>query len=126
MLSTVGTVGKTVQYNGEPAYFQDSNIVWLKRKTEDVSNEYLYWFCVSMPWKLPERATLKHLHNYMIAETEVSIPSKKRQEYVIAKFQRLESAFRLIDAELTAELESRKKQYEYYRDKLLTFKERVD
>lgn len=123
MLSTVGTIGKTIQYDGEPAYFQDSNIVWLKRKTEDVTNEYLYWFCISMPWKLPERATLKHLHNYMIAETEISIPSKERQAYVIDKFQELESAFKLIDVELLAEIEARQKQYEYYRDKLLTFKE---
>lgn len=121
MLSTVGTVGKTIQYDGKPAYFQDSNIVWLKRKNEDVTNEYLYWFCVSMPWKLPERATLKHLHNYMIAETEISIPSKERQAYVISKFQELESAFKLIDAALIAETEARQKQYEYYRNKLLTF-----
>ena len=121
MLSTVGTVGKTIQYDGKPAYFQDSNIVWLKRKNEDVTNEYLYWFCVSMPWKLPERATLKHLHNYMIAETEISIPSKERQAYVISKFQELESAFKLIDEALIAETEARQKQYEYYRNKLLTF-----
>ena len=121
MLSTVGTVGKTIQYDGKPAYFQDSNIVWLKRKNEDVTNEYLYWFCISMPWKLPERATLKHLHNYMIAETEISIPSKERQAYVIEKFQELERAFRLIDAELTAEIEARRSQYEFYRDELLTF-----
>lgn len=121
MLSTVGTVGKTIQYDGKPAYFQDSNIVWLKRKNEDVTNEYLYWFCVSMPWKLPERATLKHLHNYMIAETEIAIPSKERQAYVISKFQELESAFKLIDAALIAETEARQKQYEYYRNKLLTF-----
>jgi type I restriction enzyme S subunit len=32
--------------------------------------------------------------------------------------------FTLLTAELTAELTARKKQYEYYRDKLLTFRER--
>ena len=32
MLSTVGTIGRTIQYDGEEAYYQDSNIVWFKRK----------------------------------------------------------------------------------------------
>ena len=31
--------------------------------------------------------------------------------------------FTLLSAELSAELKARQKQYEYYRDKLLTFKE---
>ena len=33
------------------------------------------------------------------------------------------SALNQLQSELPAEIESRQKQYEYYRDKLLTFKE---
>lgn len=121
MLSTVGTVGKAIQFDGNPSYFQDSNIVWLRRKTDELTDEYLYWFCLSMPWKMPERATLKHLHNYMIADTEIAIPSLERQLYVIEKFQQLTETFNAVIRELESEIASRQKQYEYYRDTLLQF-----
>ena len=29
LLSTSGTIGRTVVFDGKPAYFQDSNIVWI-------------------------------------------------------------------------------------------------
>src|SRR5690625_2833745 len=30
LISASGSIGRTIEYNGEDAYFQDSNIVWLK------------------------------------------------------------------------------------------------
>ena len=123
MLTTVGTVGKAIQFDGNLAYFQDSNIVWLRRKTNEVTNEFLYWYCLSMPWKLPKRATLRHLHNYMITGTEIAIPSLERQAYIIQKFQQLTRSFEQVFESIEKEIEARRKQYEYYRDKLLTFKE---
>lgn len=123
MLSTVGTVGKAIQFDGSKSYFQDSNIVWLRRKNDEVTDEYLFWFCVSMPWKLPERATLKHLHNYMIADTEIVIPSLESQKYIVSKFQDLQRYSTNVINALQQEIEARQKQYEYYRDKLLTFKQ---
>ena len=36
LISAAGTVGRTVVYNGEPAYFQDSNIVWLSNDESKV------------------------------------------------------------------------------------------
>ena len=122
MLTTVGTVGNTFVFDGAPSYFQDSNIVWLHRKTESVLNEYIYWFCRSRPWKLPERATLKHLHNYMIEETEISIPSIDVQNRVISLFRRIDDNNNKLMSVLCAEIAARQKQYEHYRDKLLTFK----
>ena len=124
MLSTVGTVGKAIQYDGSRSYYQDSNIVWLHRKTDEVTDEYLYWFCVSMPWKLPKRATLKHLHNYMIAETDIAIPPLDIQNQIVLRYQNLKTTFDQIIASLRLEGDNRRKQYEYYRDKLLTFKEK--
>ena len=76
-----------------------------------------------MPWKLPERATLKHLHNYMIADTEIVIPSLESQKYIVSKFQDLQRYSTNVINALQQEIEARQKQYEYYRDKLLTFKQ---
>ena len=44
LISAAGTIGRTVVYDGEPAYFQDSNIVWIDNDESIVLNSYLR-FC---------------------------------------------------------------------------------
>src|SRR5690606_29188703 len=39
LISASGTIGRTVIYNGEPAYFQDSNIVWIENNEEIILNK---------------------------------------------------------------------------------------
>ena len=41
LISAAGTIGRVVVYNGEDAYFQDSNIVWIDNDEAVVTNEYL-------------------------------------------------------------------------------------
>ena len=41
LISAAGTIGRTVIYNGEESYFQDSNIVWIENKEQIISNELL-------------------------------------------------------------------------------------
>ena len=123
MLSTAGTVGRTVQYDGKPAYFQDSNVVWLENNESVLSNDYLYWFCVSMPWQPPSRATIKHLHNDMILDTEIVVPSFEDQRKLVSRYQSLSASFMELFDIISTEIRLRQAQYEYYRDKLLTFRE---
>lgn len=40
LISAAGTIGRTVIYNGEPAYFQDSNIVWLAHNGKYITNNF--------------------------------------------------------------------------------------
>ena len=44
LISAAGTIGRCVIYDGEDAYFQDSNIVWLENDEKQVLNSYLYYF----------------------------------------------------------------------------------
>jgi type I restriction enzyme S subunit len=53
----------------------------------------------------------------------VPLPKIERQRQVAAELRELDSAFDQLSSALPAELAARRKQYEYYRDKLLTFKE---
>ncbi|TVL56748.1 hypothetical protein A9X82_06165 [Brachyspira hyodysenteriae] len=46
------------------------------------------------------------------------------QERIVKILDRFEALCNDISSGLPAEIEMRKKQYEYYRDKLLTFKEK--
>lgn len=41
LISAAGTIGKAVVYNGEQAYFQDSNIVWVSNDETKVKNSFL-------------------------------------------------------------------------------------
>lgn len=42
LISCSGTIGRTVEFDGEPSYFQDSNIVWLEHDGSKVINRYLW------------------------------------------------------------------------------------
>ena len=54
------------------------------------------------------------------------VPSIKKQEYIVNLLDRFDTLCNDISTGLPAEIEARQKQYEYYRDKLLTFKESSD
>ncbi|WP_086306743.1 restriction endonuclease subunit S [Campylobacter devanensis] len=58
-----------------------------------------------------------------IKDYEISLPSLKEQEKMVELLDKFEKYNNDMFEGLPAEIEARKKQYEYYRDKLLTFKE---
>ena len=60
----------------------------------------------------------------VIMEYEFSLPTMDRQEKVVEILNRFDALCHDISSGLPAEIEARKKQYEYYRDKLLDFKEK--
>ena len=62
-------------------------------------------------------SSIKHPDMYKILNIEIPIPPLPIQEEIV----RILDNFTELTAELTAELKMRKQQYEYYRDKLLTF-----
>ena len=43
LISASGTIGRTVIFNGQDAYFQDSNIVWIENDETQVLNKYLFY-----------------------------------------------------------------------------------
>ncbi len=59
-----------------------------------------------------------------IMEYEFALPKKDIQEKVVDILNRFDTLCHDISSGLPAEIEARKKQYEYYRDKLLDFKEK--
>lgn len=54
---------------------------------------------------------------------KIPLPSMKKQEKIVDILDRFDKLCNDITEGLPAEIEARQKQYEYYRDKLLTFKE---
>ena len=54
---------------------------------------------------------------------EIPLPSQERQKYIVDILDRFDAICNDLTSGLPAEIEAHQKQYEYYRDKLLTFKE---
>jgi len=66
---------------------------------------------------------INQITNKEFASVKVPVPPLAEQERIVAILDRFDSLCNDISSGLPAEIEARKKQYEYYRDKLLTFKE---
>ena len=58
-----------------------------------------------------------------LEKIELPVPPLSEQQRIVDILDRFDALCNDITSGLPAEIEARKKQYEYYRDKLLTFKE---
>lgn len=58
-----------------------------------------------------------------VMEYSFALPTLERQREIVLLLNKFEIAFNDLQSNISIELESRQKQYEFYRDKLLTFKE---
>ena len=123
LISAAGTIGRTVVYDGKPAYFQDSNIVWIDNNESVVLNSYLRYCYELKPWKVSSGGTIQRLYNDNIAKAIITVPSLDVQNRIVNVLDNFEKICSDLNIGLPAEIEARQKQYEYYRDKLLTFVE---
>ena len=123
LISAAGTIGRIVVYDGEPAYFQDSNIVWIDNDESVVLNSYLRYCYELKPWKVSSGGTIQRLYNDNIAKAVITVPPLDVQSRIVNVLDNFEKICSDLNIGLPAEIEARQKQYEYYRDKLLTFVE---
>ena len=123
LISAAGTIGRAVIYDGKPAYYQDSNIVWLDNDENKVLNKYLFYYYQLQPWAVSTGGTIARLYNDNISKAKIAVPPIEEQRRIVSMLDRFDTLCNDLTSGLPAEIEAKKKQYEYYRDKLLTFKE---
>ncbi len=78
LISASGSIGRIVEYKGQKAYYQDSNIVWLNHNKE-LLNIYLKAYYQIIHWHGIEGSTIKRLYNKNILATSIFVPDKKEQ-----------------------------------------------
>lgn len=98
LISASGTIGRRVIYDGIPAYFQDSNIVWIDNNEELVLNEYLNHFYEVCDWNPSKGATISRLYNDDLKRIKISFPSIAEQKKLIEIMVELNSQTQKLEA----------------------------
>lgn len=91
-------------------------------------NKYIFYYLKSKQetiHKLKKGGGVPHVRAKEIMNIVIPVPPLEEQERIVAILDRFDTLCNDLTSGLPAEIEARKKQYEYYRDKLLTFKEAV-
>jgi type I restriction enzyme S subunit len=99
LISAAGTIGRTVVYNGEDAYFQDSNIVWIDNDNSNVIDEFLFYILHIVKFNT-EGGTIQRLYNNILKSTTFSYPGVVEQNKIV-KFlmlidQRIQTQSKII------------------------------
>jgi len=84
LISASGTIGRLVVYDGEPAYYQDSNIVWLGHDETEVSNEFLFYFYSIVNWQTSDGGVIKRLYNSDLKAISIKFPENEQEQQKIA------------------------------------------
>ena len=137
-----GMVGYYSEYNSEDApvighigayagivnwakgkHFVTYNGVICKHKNMNVDKRYAYYILLTQDFIGEQKGAQPFVSYDALKKPIVKIPELKEQQRIVNILDRFDKLCNDISEGLPAEIEARQKQYEYYRDKLLTFKE---
>ena len=82
LISCAGTVGKCVRFDGAPAYFQDSNIVWPRNYERTYTNDYLFYILSKQDWRHLNTTTIVRIYNDDLRSVKFSYPSIEEQKKI--------------------------------------------
>lgn len=119
-----GAYAGFVSWWEQPIFVSDAFTV---KPCEQLLTRYCFHFLLSMQKQLHECKSgggVPHVYPRNVAPIQIPIPCPANPEKSLeiqAEIVRILDTFIELTVELTGELTTRKKQYNYYRDKLLTF-----
>lgn len=120
LISAAGTIGRTVVYDGSPAYFQDSNIVWIDNSEVTALNQFLYYVYQIVKYE-SEGGTIQRLYNSIIRSANFLCPPLPEQRAIARLLSTWDTAIHTAE-KLIAQKELRKK---WLMQQLLTGKRRL-
>ena len=125
----VGEDGSVVTADGHPVVTWAEGKIWVNNHAHIIEGNdkaitrYLYYYLQTVNVAGLIHGNIPKLNQGDFRSITVVIPSIKRQNEIVHLLDRFHSLCNDITEGLPAEIEARQKQYEYYRDKLLSFKE---
>lgn len=117
-------VGNSVAYLGKERILVGGDIVVMKHTQDPKYMSYVLSTSDAVKQKGKGKVKSKVVHTNVpsLQEIVVPLPSLEEQKRIASTLDKFYSLLNDLTSGLPAEIEKRKQQYEYYRDKLLTFK----
>ena len=122
---TVEDVGKAVAWLGaEPIAVHDDTFAF----TSELNAKYVAYAVQTASFHEQKsnhvaRGKVKRLSSSGLAKIAIPVPSRDEQDRIVSILDKFDALVNDLSVGLPAELAARRKQYEHYRDKLLTFEE---
>ena len=119
-VSSSGAYAGFVSYWTIPVFLSDSFSV--EPNEQLLNKKYVFHFLKNIQEKIyatKKGGGVPHVHGSNLAKFKIPVPPLDIQREIVIILDK----FTELEVELEVELEARKKQYEFYRDKLLNFKD---
>ena len=126
----VGEDGSVVNDNNNPITTWVSGKIWVNNHAHVLSEKnicslrYLYHYLNTVNVSPLVRGTPPKLNQENLRNILVPIPTKEEQNYIVEILDKLEKLCYDFSEGIPAEIGKLRQQYEYYRNKLLTFEEK--
>lgn len=129
LLTIVGAIGRIAIVENDLKALCQRSLCVIKPNYSIICSKYLKFVLESTPVqnyiiKNAHGAAQKGLYLKQVSDICIPVPSLEEQERIVSILDRFDKLCNDISEGLPAEIEARQKQYEYYRDKLLSFKEK--
>jgi type I restriction enzyme S subunit len=121
LISASGTIGRIVVFDGEKAYFQDSNIVWISNPEDKVLNDFLKYIYKKTKWKSTDGGIISRLYNDDLRSIKFLLPPLPEQNRIVSI---LETWDKYIE-NLNKKIEIKKQIKKGLMQDLLTGKKRI-
>ena len=125
----VGTVGQVGLVDKNDKYYLAPNVARIRILDKKVNPKYVMHFLLTNEFKtnqldpLSGTSSMKNITMTNIRKFKIPVPSLDKQNRIVDILDKFDSLVNDISVGLPAEIELRRKQYEYYRNKLLSFEE---
>jgi len=125
LLPRKGSIGN-VFYVDTPFWNVDT-IYYTEIKTDIISAKFFYHYIVNEHIEKfnTSNASRPALTKAVLDKIDIPIPHVDEQQRIVSILDRFKALTTDLQSSLPAEIEARRKQYEYYREKLLTFKRKA-
>lgn len=131
LFSGTGTIGETAVITEEPSNWNIKEGVYtIKPDQTRIVPQFLRYLLTSEQMKTAYMkkvagGTVKSIPMAEMRKLLIPVPSIDEQKRIVLLLSRFDTLCNDLKEGLPAEIEARQRQYEYYRDRLLTFKEAV-
>ena len=125
----VGTVGQVGLVDKNDKYYLAPNVARIRIFDKKVNPKYVKHFLLTAEFKINQleslsgTSSMKNITMTNIRKFKIPVPSLQEQERIVNILDKFDALVNDITEGIPAEIELRRQQYEYYRNKLLSFEE---